>query len=114
MNEVKQLIQVASHKNQRYIGMALIKQLSDYYPFSTNGVYLLISKMGAGKSYWIWLHIMITERLFTHRYYSKIIFCSTSGKLDKTAEVISKNVKTPITCIKERAFITISQASPQT
>ena len=114
MNEVKQLIQVALHKNQRDVDMALIKPLSDEYPFSTNGVYLLIGKMGAGKSYWIWPHIMITERLFTQPYYSKIIFCSTSGKLDKTAEVLSKNVKTPITYIKERAFITISQASPQT
>ena len=51
---------------------------------------------------------MITERLFKKPYpkgscgyYSKIIFCSTSGKLDKTAEVLSKNVKTPIEYVKE-------------
>ena len=81
--------------------MALIKPLSDVYPFSANGIYFLIGKMGAGKSYFIWRHIMITERLFKKPYYSKIIFCSTSGKLDKTAEVLSKNVKTPITHIKE-------------
>lgn len=61
--------------------------------------------MGAGKSFWIWSHIMITERLFAKPYYSKIIFCSTSGKLDKTAEVLSKNVKTPIEYIKEEHLL---------
>ena len=81
--------------------MALIKPLAPEYPFSTNGIYFLIGKMGAGKSFWIWRHIMITERLFKKPYYSKIIFCSTSGKLDKTAEVLSKNVKTPIEYVKE-------------
>ena len=81
--------------------MALIKPLSPDYPFSSNGIYFLIGKMGAGKSYFIWRHIMITERLFKQPYYSKIIFCSTSGKLDKTAEVLSKNVKTSIVYIKE-------------
>lgn len=74
-------------------------------PFSTNGIYFLIGKMGAGKSFWIWSHIMITERLFSHPYYGKIIFCSTSGKLDKTAEVLSKNVKTPIQYIKEEDLL---------
>lgn len=44
---------------------------------------------------------MITERLFARPYYSKIIFCSTSGKLDKTAELLSKNVKSPIQYVKE-------------
>ncbi len=105
LNDVKSLISEALHKNQRDIDMALIKPLSDEYPYSTNGVYLLIGKMGAGKSYWIWSHIMITERLFAKPYYSKIIFCSTSGKLDKTAEVLSKNVKTPITYIKEELLL---------
>lgn len=101
INKVEQLIQESLHKNQRDIEMALIKPLSPEYPFSTNGIYFLIGKMGAGKSYWIWRHIMITERLFSKPYYSKIIFCSTSGKLDKTAEVLSKNVKTPIEYIAE-------------
>lgn len=105
LNDVKSLISEALHKNQRDIDMALIKPLSDEYPYSTNGVYLLIGKMGAGKSYWIWSHIMITERLFAKPYYSKIIFCSTSGKLDKTAEVLSKNVKTPVTYIQEELLL---------
>lgn len=101
IKQVESLIKQTLEKNQRDIEMALIKPLSPYYPFSSNGIYFLIGKMGAGKSYFIWRHIMITERLFKQSYYSKIIFCSTSGKLDKTAEVLSKNVKTSITYIKE-------------
>ena len=101
IKQVETLIKQTLEKNQRDIQMALIQPLSPDYPFSSNGIYFLIGKMGAGKSYFIWRHIIITERLFKHPYYSKIIFCSTSGKLDKTAEVLSKNVKTPITYIKE-------------
>ncbi len=101
IKKVEELIEDSLRKNQRDIEMALIKPLAPEYPFSTNGIYFLIGKMGAGKSFWIWRHIMITERLFKKPYYSKIIFCSTSGKLDKTAEVLSKNVKTPIEYVKE-------------
>ena len=101
IKRVEELIQETLHKNPRDIEMALIKPLSPEYPFSSNGIYFLIGKMGAGKSFWIWRHIMITERLFAKPYYSKIVFCSTSGKLDKTAEVLSKNVKSPIEYIKE-------------
>ena len=105
IKNVEEMIQDALRKNQRDIEMALIRPLSPDYPFSTNGIYFLIGKMGAGKSYWIWSHIMITERLFTKPYYSKIIFCSTSGKLDKTAEVLSANVKTPIQYVKEENLL---------
>ena len=105
IKKVEELIEDTLRKNQRDIEMALIKPLSPEYPFSSNGIYFLIGKMGAGKSFWIWRHIMITERLFAKPYYSKIIFCSTSGKLDKTAEVLSKNVKTPIEYIKEEYLL---------
>ena len=105
IKKVEELIEDSLRKNQRDIEMALIKPLSPEYPFSTNGIYFLIGKMGAGKSFWIWRHIMITERLFAKPYYSKIIFCSTSGKLDKTAEVLSKNAKTPIEYIKEENLL---------
>lgn len=101
IKQVEKSIKDVLQKNQRDIEMALIRPLSPEYPFSSNGIYFLIGKMGAGKSYFIWRHIMITEKLFKQPYYSKIIFCSTSGKLDKTAEVLSKNVKTPIEYIKE-------------
>lgn len=105
IKNVEEMIQDTLRKNQRDIEMALIRPLSPEYPFSTNGIYFLIGKMGAGKSFWIWSHIMITERLFAQPYYSKILFCSTSGKLDKTAEVLSKNVKTPIQYIKEEHLL---------
>lgn len=105
IKKVEDLIQDTLRKNQRDIEMALIRPLSPEYPFSTNGIYFLIGKMGAGKSFWIWRHIMITERMFSTGYYSKIIFCSTSGKLDKTAEVLSKNVKTPIQYVKEEHLL---------
>ena len=101
IKQVEESIKTTLQKNQRDIEMALIKPLSPEYPFSSNGIYFLIGKMGAGKSYFIWRHIMITEKLFKKPYYSKIIFCSTSGKLDKTAEILSKNVKTSIEYIKE-------------
>lgn len=105
IKKVEDLIKSTLQKNQREIEAALIKPLSDEYPFSTNGIYFLIGKPGSGKSFFIWRHIMITERLFKQPYYSKIIFCSTSGKLDKTAEVLSKKVKTKITYISEDALM---------
>ena len=105
IKKVEKLIEDSLRKNQRDVEMALIKPLAPEYPFSTNGIYFLIGKMGSGKSFWIWRHIMITERLFSKPYYSKIIFCSTSGKLDKTSEVLSENVKTPIQYIGEENLL---------
>ena len=101
MKEVESLIQKTMKKNQKEIEGALMKPLHPSYPFSTNGIYFLIGRPGAGKSYWLWSHILITERLFKHPYYQKIIFCSTSGKMDKTAEAMSKEVKTPIVYLNE-------------
>lgn len=64
LKDVENVIKETLKKNQRDIEMALIRPLSPDYPFSTNGVYFLIGKMGASKSFFIWRHIMITERLF--------------------------------------------------
>ena len=72
IKQVEESIKTTLQKNQRDIEMALIKPLSPEYPFSSNGIYFLIGKMGAGKSYFIWRHIMITEKLFKKPYYSKI------------------------------------------
>ena len=107
INDVEKLINETLNKNMRDIEGALIKPLSDDYPFSSNGIYFLIGGPGAGKSYWIWRHIMITERLFKHSYYSKIIFCSTSGKMDKTAEVLNKKIKSKIEYVSEKQLMTI-------
>ena len=101
MKEVESLIQKTMKKNQKEIEGALMKPLHPSYPFSSNGIIFLIGRPGAGKSYFIWKHILITERLFKQPYYNKIIFCSTSGKVDKTAEAMSKEVKTPIVYVSE-------------
>ena len=52
--EVEALIQKTMKKNQKEIESALMKPLHPSYPFSTNGIYFLIGKPGAGKSYWLW------------------------------------------------------------
>lgn len=109
IKKVEGLIQETLRKNMREIEGALIKPLSDSYPFSTNGIYFLIGRPGAGKSFWIWRHIMITERLFKHPYYNKIIFCSTSGKMDKTAEALSKKIKSKIQYVTEKQLMSVLQ-----
>ena len=107
--EVEELIKETLKKNRKELEMSLIKPLTPSYPFSTNGVYYLIGKMGSGKSFWIWKHIMITERLFKNPYYSKIIFCTSSGKMDRTSEAFSEKVKTPVDFIKEDELISFLQ-----
>ena len=76
--------------------MAVVKPLAKEYPFSTNGIYLFCGKIGSGKSYEVMKHILVTERLFEQPYYSLIVFCSTSGGLDKTVQTFLPKVKTPI------------------
>ena len=96
--EVEALIRKTLKKNKKELDMALIRPLTPSYPFSTNGVYYLIGKMGSGKSFWIWKK---------NPYYSKIYFCTSSGKMDKTSEVMSERVKTPIDFVKEDELIPI-------
>ena len=103
--EVETLIKQTLNKNKKELDMALIRPLSPSYPFSTNGY--LIGKMGSGKSFWVWKHIMITERLFKNPYYSKIYFCTSSGKMDKTSEVMSEQVKTKIDFVKEDELLPV-------
>ena len=105
--EVEALIKETLKKNKKELDMALIRPLTSSYLFSTNGVYYLIGKMGSGKSFWLWRHIMITERLFKNPYYSKIYFCTSSGKMDKTSEVMSEKVKTAIDFVKESELIPV-------
>ena len=101
MKEVESIIQKTMRKNQKEIEAALIKPLHPEYPFSSNGIYFLIGRPGSGKTYFIWKHILITERLFKKPYYQKIIYCSTSGKMDKTSEEMSKHTKSPIVYLNE-------------
>ena len=93
----KQMNQIASkHKNA--LNAAQIVPLSPEWPFSTNGLYLMLATAGCGKSRFIIKHILLTEQLFNEPYYSQIVYCSTSGELDKTIStyINSKIIKTPL------------------
>lgn len=102
---VNQLMTDALKKNQKEIEGALIKPLSDDYPFSTNGVYFFIGKMGCGKTHAIWKHIFMSESLFDKPHYDLILFCSTSGQMDKTSETFAQHSKTPIKYLKEHELM---------
>ena len=84
--EVDEILDKERKKNSYELSMALIRPLTKNYPFCTNGIYLFSGSMGAGKSYEIMRHILMSERLFNEPYYSLIVFCSTSGGLDKTVQ----------------------------
>ncbi len=103
--EVSKLMNDALKKNAKEIEGALRKPLSDEYPFSTNGVYFFIGKMGSGKTHAIWKHIFMSERLFSRPHYDLILFCSTSGAMDKTSETFAKHCKTPIKYLKESELL---------
>lgn len=104
---VEALMRDALKKNQKEIEGALIKPLSEEYPFSTNGVYFFIGKMGTGKSHSIWKHIFMTEHMGRKPYYDLILFCSTSGAMDKTSETFAKKIKTPIQFVKEKHLMSV-------
>jgi hypothetical protein len=105
VKNLEALMKKALQANKSDIAEALIKPISEEWPFATNGVYFFVGKMGSGKSYYIWKHIYVTERIQKGGYYQEIIFCTTSGKLDQTAEPLEKKVKTPIKHIKEKHLI---------
>lgn len=105
MDKVEAILEKARNKNKKELESALIKPLSDEWSFSTNGVYFFVGKMGSGKSYMIWKHILVCEKLFKHPVYTDIIYCSTSGKMDKTAEAFSKKVKTPIKYVDDKSLM---------
>jgi hypothetical protein len=61
--------------------------------------------MGSGKTYQLWKHILTTELIGIEQdgkpYYDLVIFCSTSGALDKTSEAFAKKSKSRIKYVKE-------------
>jgi hypothetical protein len=83
---------------------SLIKPIDANYPFSSNGVYFFVGRMGTGKTYEIWRHIYTVEQI-RPKYYSLIIYSSTSGSLDKTTEAMSKSIKIPIEYVAEPNLI---------
>jgi hypothetical protein len=82
---------------------SLIAPISDDYSFSNNGVYFFVGRMGTGKTFEVWRHIFTTELLNSPRkpYYSLVIFCSTSGALDKTTESLCAQMKGKIVFLSE-------------
>ena len=103
--EVNEILEKVRKKNNKELSMALIKPLTKDYPFCSNGIYLFSGSMGAGKSYEIMRHILISERLFDEPYYSLIAFCSTSGGLDKTVQTFLPKIKTPIAFIPDTSLM---------
>ena len=103
--EVDEILEKVRKKNNKELSYALIKPLSKDYPFCSNGIYLFSGSMGAGKSYEIMRHILISERLFEEPYYSLIVFCSTSGGLDKTVQTFLPKVKTPIAFVPDTSLM---------
>ena len=103
--KVKQIMDEAIAKNKKELDSALIKPISEDYDFSTNGIYFLLGKMGSGKTYKLWQHILTTELIgqeqFGKPYYDLVLFCSTSGALDKTSETFAKKSKSVVKYIKE-------------
>ena len=103
--EVDEILTKVRKKNSKELSMALIKPLTKEYQFCSNGIYLFSAPMGSGKSYEIMRHILISERLFDEGYYSLIVFCSTSGGLDKTVQAFLPKVKTPIAFMPDSSLL---------
>ena len=100
----KQVDDVINHvltKNKDELNTALIEPIHKDWPFSSNGLYLLIGKPGSGKSFMLMKHILMSEKLFEKPYYNRIIFCSTSSGLDKTVVSFLPKIKTPITFVND-------------
>ena len=93
----QQMTEIArKHKDQ--LNAAQIVPLHPDWRFSTNGLYLFLATAGCGKSRFIIKHILMSEQLFPEPYYTQIVYCSTSGELDKTIStyIHSKIIKTPL------------------
>ena len=105
-DEVDDVINKIVKKNSAELNMALIKPLSDEYKFSTNGFYIFCGKMGSGKTLEIIKHILITDRMNNGEgYYNLIVFCSTSGGLDKTVQAFLPKIKTPIAFVPDSSLL---------
>lgn len=105
-DEVDDVINKIVKKNSTELNTALIKPLSDEYKFSTNGFYIFCGKMGSGKTLEIIKHILITDRMNNgDGYYNLIVFCSTSGGLDKTVQAFLPKIKTPIAFVPDSSLL---------
>ena len=109
-SDVDEMINKIVKKNSNELNMALIRPLSDEYKFSTNGFYIFCGKMGSGKTLEIIKHILITDRMNNGEgYYNLIVFCSTSGGLDKTVQSFLPKIKTPIAFVPDTSLLQFLQ-----
>ena len=66
--------------------------------------------MGSGKTLEIIKHILITDRMNDGEgYYNLIVFCSTSGGLDKTVQAFLPKIKTPIAFVPDTSLLQFLQ-----
>ena len=103
--QVDDILHKQAEKNKKELSTALILPFSDDYPFCTNGVYFYVAKMGAGKTYNVIRHIMITDRLMEKPYYDQIVVSATSGSLDKTSKTFMNNCSAPITNVDDKQLM---------
>ena len=99
--EVDSILDTQAKANKKDLTNALIIPFSVDYPFSTNGVYFYVGKMGSGKTYNVIKHVMVTDRLMEKPYYDQIVISATSGSMDNTAKTFMKNCKAPITMVND-------------
>lgn len=101
-HDVNNIIKSVVKRNSAELDMALIRPLSNDYKFSTNGLYIFCGKMGSGKTLEIIKHILITDKLNDgNGYYNMIVFCSTSGGLDKTVQAFLPKIKTTVVFVPD-------------
>jgi hypothetical protein len=99
IDKVEHKIEEIANKNQSFLDSGKIVPLSEEWPFSTNGLYLLIASQGCGKSRFIIKHILMADTINDgNPYYSLICYCSTSGEMDRTVQSYLESgiIKTPL------------------
>ncbi len=105
-SDVNEFICDTLSKNKKYIDAESIKPLAEGYDFSTNGFYLLMGRMGAGKTLKMIKHILMAEKLNNGKpYYRMIVFCSTSNGLDQTVESFAMKINTPVMFVPDSCLI---------
>jgi hypothetical protein len=79
---------------------AKIGPISEDYPFTNNGLMLLVGKMGSGKTHSTLKHLLTVEKLFGEPYYSRIVYAGKTGDDDETYRMFRDQLKTNLTAVK--------------
>jgi hypothetical protein len=117
--EVETILKDVALKNKAQLDSAKIVPLSPDWQFCTNGLYLMIATAGCGKSRFIIKHILMADRMAqmgmnrkikdikestgNAHYYSLIVYCSTSGEMDRTVQTVmdANVIRTPIVQVSD-------------